>query len=102
VDTGFVHAFDGDETADAIQAAFPAPLVARITPDAAAAAFVDAIAGGRTRVITPRRWIALEHLRGPLARLGDALLARSAPIARIAAAIDRDAPESTHSEASIR
>jgi hypothetical protein len=73
--------------------------VHRITPEHAAAALVDAIARGRSRVIAPRRWVALDLLRGPVARLGDRLLAANPALAKIAAGIPAAAPASSRAAA---
>jgi NAD(P)-dependent dehydrogenase (short-subunit alcohol dehydrogenase family) len=99
VDTGFARAFDEDPVGIAAQDAFPAALVHRITPEHAAAALVDAVARGRSRVITPRRWVALDFLRGPVARLGDRLLAANPALAKIAAGIPAAAPASSRAAA---
>jgi NAD(P)-dependent dehydrogenase (short-subunit alcohol dehydrogenase family) len=90
VDTDFVHAFDGDPIATALEQALPASIVSRITPEQAAAAVVEGIERGRARVITPRRWIPLELLRGPFARLGDGALARSKLFAGLVARIEEN------------
>jgi NAD(P)-dependent dehydrogenase (short-subunit alcohol dehydrogenase family) len=87
VDTAFAHAFDVDPVGTKVQDAFPAALVGRIAPAQAAAALVDGIERRRARVITPRRWNAVELLRGPVGRLGDALLAKNKQLAKIGAAI---------------
>ena len=99
VDTGFAQAFDEDPVGTAAQDALPAALVHRIPPQRAAGALVQAIVRGRSRVITPRRWIVLDLLRGPVARLGDRLLAGNTALAKIAAGIPAASPASSRAAA---
>jgi len=92
VDTDFVHAFEDDPVVQALEQALPASIASRITPEQAAAAFLDGIERGRSRVITPRRWIPLELLRGPVGRLSDLALARSKTFANLISGMDNGRP----------
>jgi NAD(P)-dependent dehydrogenase (short-subunit alcohol dehydrogenase family) len=85
VDSAFATAYDEDTAGRLLQQALPSRLVRRITPQQAATALVSGIERGRGRVITPSTWRVADMLRGPLAPVGDALLARHPKLRALAA-----------------
>jgi NAD(P)-dependent dehydrogenase (short-subunit alcohol dehydrogenase family) len=88
IDTAMVHdALDKNENADEFNAAVPKPLLKRLPPSAAGEGIVRAIERRRPWVILPKRWIAVQALRG-LNVVLDELTIKQKPVAALLRRLD--------------
>lgn len=86
VDTDLVHgSLDGDPLAERLEAMWPNALTRRLQPDAAARLLLQAVEGGKARIVAPGVWRPLDRLRGVLGPSGDGALARLPRFQRLVA-----------------
>lgn len=81
IDTDMVRAAFADPVAQRVEAAFPAWLTKRLTPDVAGATIVNGIERRAPRMIAPRWWGAWSALRGVVNPFFDRYSARNDEIA---------------------
>jgi NAD(P)-dependent dehydrogenase (short-subunit alcohol dehydrogenase family) len=96
VDTEMIkHGVDEDDTVTALLRTLPAPMLKRVTADAAAAALVHGLERRASRVTHPARWRPVSALRGVLAPALDSRLAKDRRILDVLAQLDaRPFPQS--------
>jgi NAD(P)-dependent dehydrogenase (short-subunit alcohol dehydrogenase family) len=84
VQTAFASTYDRDPVGKALNDALPKWAASRLTADDAARGLLRGIHRGKSRVMVPPMWHAVDALRGPAAVFGDPLLARSRVIKQLA------------------
>jgi NAD(P)-dependent dehydrogenase (short-subunit alcohol dehydrogenase family) len=96
VDTEMIrHGVDEDDTVAALLRTLPAPMLTRVTPDAAAAALVHGLERRSSTVTHPARWRPVSALRGVLGPALDSRLAKDRRVLDVLAQLDaRPSPQS--------
>lgn len=89
IDTAMVHqAIDGDDVGDRMMSNLPKPLRKRVAPSVAGKGIVDGIEKRAPRIIRPRRWAAVQALRGIVNPLVDTYMVKDADLQAITRELD--------------